>query len=61
MKLTDGHKAGFVNIIGRPNVGKSTLLNAFMGEKLAITSSKAQTTRHRIFGIVTQPNHQIVF
>ncbi len=48
--------------MGRPNVGKSTLLNAFMGEKLAITSSKAQTTRQRMFGIVTEPNHyQIVF
>ncbi len=54
-------KAGFVNIIGRPNVGKSTLLNAFMGEKLAITSSKAQTTRHRMFGILTKDNYQIVF
>lgn len=54
-------KAGFVNIIGRPNVGKSTLLNALMGEKLAITSSKAQTTRHRMFGIITEPNYQIVF
>ncbi len=54
-------KAGFVNIIGRPNVGKSTLLNTFMGEKLAITSSKAQTTRHRMFGILTEPEFQIVF
>jgi len=54
-------KAGFVSIVGRPNVGKSTLLNAFMDEKLAITSSKAQTTRHRMFGILNEPNHQIVF
>ena len=46
------HKAGFVNIIGNPNVGKSTLMNAFMGEKLSIITSKAQTTRHRILGIV---------
>lgn len=61
MKETKEHKSGFVNIIGRPNVGKSTLLNAFMGEKLAITSSKAQTTRHRIFGILTEEDHQIVF
>ena len=61
MKETEDFKAGFVNIIGRPNVGKSTLLNAFMGEKLAITSSKAQTTRHRMFGILTEPTHQVVF
>jgi len=61
MEETKDFKAGFVNIIGRPNVGKSTLLNAFMGEKLAITSSKAQTTRHRMFGIMTESTHQIVF
>ncbi|WP_420575777.1 GTPase Era [Ekhidna sp.] len=61
MTETKDHKAGFVNIIGRPNVGKSTLLNALMGEKLAITSSKAQTTRHRMFGILNEPNYQIVF
>lgn len=54
-------KSGFVNIIGRPNVGKSTLLNALMGEKIAITSSKAQTTRQRMFGILTKETHQIVF
>lgn len=54
-------KSGFVNIIGRPNVGKSTLLNAFMNEKIAITSSKAQTTRHRMFGILNKDNYQIVF
>ncbi|UZD36032.1 GTPase Era [Capnocytophaga ochracea] len=55
------HKAGFVNIIGNPNVGKSTLMNAFVGEKLSIITSKAQTTRHRIFGIVSGDDFQIVF
>jgi len=54
------HKAGFVNIIGNPNVGKSTLMNAFMGEKLSIITSKAQTTRHRILGIVNGENFQVV-
>ncbi len=54
-------KAGFINIIGRPNVGKSTLLNTFMNKKLAITSSKAQTTRHRMFGIITNDQHQLIF
>lgn len=55
------HKAGFVNIIGNPNVGKSTLMNALVGEKLSIITPKAQTTRHRILGIVNDENHQIVF
>lgn len=55
------HKAGFVNIIGNPNVGKSTLMNAFVGEKLSIITSKAQTTRHRILGIVNSPDFQIVY
>lgn len=55
------HKAGFVNIIGNPNVGKSTLMNAFVGEKLSIITSKAQTTRHRILGIVNGDDFQIVF
>lgn len=54
------HKAGFVNIIGKPNVGKSTLMNALVGEKLAIITSKAQTTRHRILGIVNGEDFQIV-
>lgn len=55
------HKAGFVNIVGKPNAGKSTLLNNLMGEKLAIVTQKAQTTRHRIFGIYNEEDLQIVF
>lgn len=55
------HKAGFVNIIGNPNVGKSTLMNALVGERLSIITSKAQTTRHRILGIVNGDDFQIVF
>ena len=54
------HRAGFVNIIGNPNVGKSTLMNAFIGEKLSIITSKAQTTRHRILGIVNGDDFQII-
>jgi GTP-binding protein Era len=54
------HQAGFVTIIGRPNVGKSTLMNALVGEKLSIITHKAQTTRHRIFGIVSGENFQVV-
>lgn len=55
------HKAGFVSIIGKPNAGKSTLMNALVGEKMSIITPKAQTTRHRIIGIVNDENHQIVF
>ncbi len=55
------HKAGYVNIIGRPNVGKSTLMNQLVGEKISIITSKAQTTRHRILGIVNGDDFQIVF
>ena len=55
------HKSGFVNIIGNPNVGKSTLMNALVGEKLSIITPKAQTTRHRILGIVNHEEYQIVF
>ncbi len=55
------HKAGFVNIIGNPNVGKSTLMNVFVGEKISIITSKSQTTRHRILGIVNGEDFQIVY
>ncbi len=55
------HKAGFVNIVGNPNVGKSTLMNALVGEKISITTFKAQTTRHRIMGILNTEDMQIVF
>ena len=55
------HKAGFVSIVGNPNVGKSTLMNLFVGERISIATFKAQTTRHRIMGIVSTDDYQIVF
>lgn len=55
------HKAGFVNIVGSPNVGKSTLMNRLMGEKMSIVTKKAQTTRHRILGMLNEEDYQIVF
>ncbi len=55
------HKAGFVNIVGNPNVGKSTLMNDLVGERISIITNKAQTTRHRIMGIVNTPEYQIVY
>jgi len=55
------HKAGFVSIVGKPNAGKSTLMNLFVGEKLSVITPKAQTTRHRIIGIYNDENHQVVF
>ena len=61
MGETKRHRAGFVNIIGNPNVGKSTLMNALVGEKLSIVTAKAQTTRHRIMGIVNGDDYQIVY
>ena len=59
--MSKKHRAGFVNIIGNPNVGKSTLMNALVGEKLSIVTAKAQTTRHRIMGIVNGEDYQIVY
>lgn len=59
--MTNEHKSGFVNIVGNPNVGKSTLMNDLVGERISIITSKAQTTRHRIMGIVNTPEYQIVF
>lgn len=59
--MNENHKAGFVNIVGNPNVGKSTLMNDLVGERISIITSKAQTTRHRIMGIVNTPEYQIVF
>ena len=61
MKENQRHKAGFVNIVGNPNVGKSTLMNQLVGERISIATFKAQTTRHRIMGIVNTPDMQIVF
>lgn len=61
LPLAPTHKSGFVNIVGNPNVGKSTLMNDLVGERLSIITSKAQTTRHRIMGIVNTPEYQIVF
>lgn len=59
--MPENHRAGFVNIVGNPNVGKSTLMNELVGERMSIITSKAQTTRHRIMGIVNGENYQIVF
>ena len=55
------HRSGFVTVVGRPNVGKSSLINTLCGEKIAITSNKPQTTRHQIRGVLTMPNAQLVF
>lgn len=59
--MATAHTSGFVNIIGKPNVGKSTLLNALVGERMSIITNKPQTTRHRIFGIVSDDDYQVVF
>ena len=57
----DDFKSGFISIIGKPNAGKSTLMNALVGEKLSIITAKAQTTRHRIFGILNGDNYQLIY
>ncbi len=61
MQQQSKHKSGFVNIVGNPNVGKSTLMNKLVGEKISIITNKSQTTRHRIIGIVNTPEYQIVY
>jgi GTP-binding protein Era len=55
------HRSGFVNILGNPNVGKSTLMNVLVGQKLSVATAKAQTTRHRIMGILTGEDYQVVY
>ena len=61
VKVINMHKSGYITIIGNPNVGKSTFLNNVIGEKISSTSNKAQTTRHRLLGILNSDNYQMIF
>ena len=59
--MSNTYRSGFISIVGSPNVGKSTLMNAFVGQKVAIVSNRPQTTRNRIMGVVTRPDYQMIF
>lgn len=59
--MSEEHRSGFITIVGRPNVGKSTLINQIVGEKISIISDKIQTTRHTIHGVINEENYQMVF
>src|SRR5690606_40784348 len=61
LPISEGHRSGYVALIGKPNVGKSTLMNAFMGRKLSIVTRKPQTTRHRVLGILSDEHFQAIF
>ncbi|MDI7276894.1 MAG: 50S ribosome-binding GTPase, partial [Anaerolineae bacterium] len=60
-ELPPDHRSGYVAVVGEPNVGKSTLMNYYLGQKVAIVSPRPQTTRHRLLGILTRPDAQVIF